>query len=127
MTNKIDFVVWLEDILITKNLTASELAKRAHIDKGIISRVLNRERKPSTETLAAIANALKIPTEEVFRKAGILPEKPEIDPLMEDLLYTLSRLPQEDQDELLELAKFKLQRQSRTKTTLNNHPKPAQT
>ena len=44
-----DFAQWLEKTLITNNLTASELARRAGVDKGVISRLINKERAPSPE------------------------------------------------------------------------------
>ena len=74
-----DFAEWLENALVIHNLTASELARRAGVDKGVISRLINKERAPSPETLSSIAAALKLPPEILFRAAGLLPPEPETD------------------------------------------------
>ena len=67
-----DFAQWLEKALITNNLTASELARRAGVDKGVISRLINKERAPSPETLSSIAAALKLPPEIVFPRSRFI-------------------------------------------------------
>jgi transcriptional regulator with XRE-family HTH domain len=73
----IAFADWLDKALKTNNLTASELARRAGVDKGVISRLINKERDPSPETLSAIAQAFQLPPEIVFRIAGLLPTESE--------------------------------------------------
>jgi len=53
----------------------------------------------------AIARALQIPPERVFRKAGLLPPKPDETPTLRELLYLASQLPDEDLDKLLTVAR----------------------
>ena len=87
-----DFADWLENALVTHNLTASELARRAGVDKGVISRLINRERAPSPETLSSIATALNLPPEIIFRAAGLLPPEPETEAPEEFILWLQNEL-----------------------------------
>jgi len=87
-----DFAQWLEKALITNNLTASELARRAGVDKGVISRLINKERAPSPETLSSIAAALKLPPEIVFRAAGLLPPASEPEAPEEFIIWLQNEL-----------------------------------
>ncbi len=90
-------------------MSPAELARKAGIDKGIISRILNRERRPSPESLEAIARALKLPSETVFRAAGLLPSKVKTDPLTEEGLYILQQLEGEDKEDALRYLRMRLQ------------------
>jgi transcriptional regulator with XRE-family HTH domain len=76
--------------------------------------MLRGERKPSPETLETIAHALRLPTETVYQAAGILPPDPASDPLTEEILYIARQLPEADVQELIELARLKLNRHERT-------------
>lgn len=91
-TELIDFSDHLINILNLLDLTQVELAKKARLDKSIISRLINRERKPTPETLLAIAKAINYPPEEVFRWAGFLPPDTKKDHLTEEAEFLLSQL-----------------------------------
>ncbi len=95
MTN-IDFAEWLGKTLSDRDIKPVELARLARIDPGVISRTLSAERKPSTKTLEAIAHALKLPTDLVFEKAGILPQKIEQSPIKRKLAHLADDLPDSD-------------------------------
>lgn len=90
-------------------MSPAGLARKAGIDKGIISRTLNRERKPSPESLEAIARALKLPPEAVFRAAGLLPPKAETDPLIEEGTHILQQLEGEDKEDAIRYLRMRLQ------------------
>jgi transcriptional regulator with XRE-family HTH domain len=99
MTN---FNDWLGIELERRNLKPIELARLAHVDPGAISRILNGDRKPSPETLEAFAHALKLPPEEVYRAAGLLP--PDVDESLLDkrIRHLVETLPtDEDKEEVL--------------------------
>lgn len=87
MTN--DFSDWLQSTLDSKNMKPVQLARKANIDPGVISRILSRERRPSPETLEAIAHALQMPVDLIFEKAGILPPKTELTPNKRELMEKL--------------------------------------
>ena len=87
-----DFADWLGKALTTHNLTAAELARRAGVDKGVISRLINHERTPSPETLSSIATALQLPPETIFRAAGLLPPEAEAEAPAEFILWLKNEL-----------------------------------
>lgn len=53
-----------------------------------------------------------MPPELVFRKAGLLPERDDEPVSFEYWRFVLERLSDEDRDELLEIARLKLDRQA---------------
>ena len=90
-------------------MSPAGLARKAGIDKGIISRTLNRERKPAPESLEAIARALKLPPEAVFRAAGLLPSEVESDSLIEEGIHILQQLDGEDKEDAIRYLRMRLQ------------------
>lgn len=79
-------------------MSPAQLSRLTRKDQGVISRILSGERNPSNETLESIARALKLPTEEVFRVAGVLPPKPDSDPWVEEMDHLLSEIKEEDRE-----------------------------
>ncbi len=108
MRNK--FATWLQQERESRGLSQAELARIANLHRAIISKIENSQTTPSPETLRAIARALKLPPEEVFRRAGLLPPRPETSPLIEALLSLVAELPPEEQEEILEYARFRFRR-----------------
>jgi transcriptional regulator with XRE-family HTH domain len=92
-----DFPDWLNEQLRISGWKPTDLAKRAGIDDGVISRIISRERKPSSGTLKKIARALNLPEEEVFHAADILKGDP-INDRAARLAYRIGQLPAEDQE-----------------------------
>ena len=84
------FSDWLVGQLHTRDISPAQLSRLMHKkDQGVVSRLLRGERNPSTETIDAIARALKLPAEEVYRAAGILPAA-QTDTWLEKQNYKLS-------------------------------------
>ena len=83
------FSDWLTSEIASRNMSAADLARASGKSQAVIGRILNNERKPAPETLIAIARALHMPVEEVFRVAGVLPpakEKSSLNPRQVELL-----------------------------------------
>ncbi len=99
------FAVWLVDELNKRDWMPSTLANRAGINSGSLSHILNGTRKAGPESCLAIARTLKLPPEEVFRRAGLLPSKPEIDSRAEELLHLFRQLDERDQKRILQTAR----------------------
>ena len=99
-----DFSEWLLQELKTRNWSQSELAKKAGLHRQVISTYIGGQRqKPDYEILLAIARALKIPPETIFRAVGWLPESKEITPDQERLLYLFNNLTPKNQQYALKL------------------------
>jgi len=77
-----DFIQWLIDELNERDWSMNELARRAGVTSGAISLVMSMQRKPGPELLLGIAQALQLPPETVFRKAGIFPDNVDLEPSM---------------------------------------------
>ena len=70
---------------------------------------------PQLEMLRAVAAAFDVPLYEVYVRAGLLPPDTERSALIERIVEILKRLPEEDQEELLEMTRVKLERSKRGK------------
>ena len=101
-----NFPNWLLGEIKKAGWTQAELARRSGISKAYISRLINEQREPSAETLKLLASALNLPNEEVFRAAGLLSKLSDKDRLIEELLYNLSHLNEEQREQLLQYSKF---------------------
>ena len=66
-----DFSDWLSEQIDDRGWKPNDLSTRAGLGAGVLSRILNRERKPNPETLSAIARALKVSPEIVFRATSL--------------------------------------------------------
>lgn len=102
------FIKWLNSEMEKRDWKQADLARQANLDSAAISMLLSKRRQPGEVTCRAIARALRMPPETVFRAAGLLPSKPESDPRMEQIGYILPRLPERDRDEILAFVELKL-------------------
>lgn len=82
-----DFSTWLTRQLAQRKISPAALAKASRKSPAIISRILSGERQPAPETLEAIARALSLPPETVFRAAGLLPPRPAVSEESERAAY----------------------------------------
>ena len=105
-----DFAEWLEIQLSERNWRPAELARRTGLDTGYISNLLNRERNLGPRAGRAIAHALDLPEELVFREAGLLSPKNEEPPEVEEWVYYYLKASKEERLRMLEVAKILSQR-----------------
>ena len=87
----LQFSEWLQEALEKKGWKQSDLARAAHLGKGSLSDIVSGRRKVGSEVARAIADALKLPPEQVFRAAGILPPENQ-DPWADEMAHKLSQL-----------------------------------
>lgn len=59
------------------------------------------------ELATLIAEALKIPIIEVYRVSGILPPEPDESPLINQISFLISNLPEAEQQDILEFVKLR--------------------
>lgn len=87
-----DFRDWLLRVLEERGISQSELARRAGLSRAAISDIVSGRRGIGKNAATSIARALKLPPEEVFRAAGILPPNPKDDPWVKDMMHKLDQL-----------------------------------
>lgn len=103
------FSSWLQTQLIKRGWDQSEVAKRAqmtgyYISKTQVSRIINGDRQAGPDACIAIAHALGLSREEVFKARGWLltasedPVQPNMTPQVAEVIRQLLRLPQDTQE-----------------------------
>lgn len=116
----IDFPDWLNEQMKQRNLSQSELARMSKISQSQISLVLNRDRKPGSDFCASIAHALRLPTEDVFRAAGILPPPPPNEPpTLAEWIQIYLQADEATREDMLTYAQFRAE-----KSRQGKHPRP---
>jgi transcriptional regulator with XRE-family HTH domain len=121
------FSIWLENELRLRGMSPADLARASGKAPAVISRILNNERKPSNETLKAIARGLGLPIETVFRAAGLLPPISEAIEEEEELLHLFRHSTPEERKEILEWLRFRAERKkAEIKKPSRERPAPAQ-
>ena len=109
-----NFSDWLGNELLKRGWTQSELARRANIHRGTISNIVSGERKAGLDTCLSIAQALQLPADIVLEKAGHLAKKEKTTSETEEMAYLFEQLSPQDREEILELLRFKAQRQKKS-------------
>lgn len=87
-----NFGDWLIEQLRIRNISQAELARVSGVSKGTVSNLINGTKGAGQDSLTAIARALRLPPEEVFRRAGILPPLPNKDLQDAEILERTSQM-----------------------------------
>lgn len=110
-----DFGEWLREQIKLSGKTQAEFSDLIGIEQPHLSRIINGGRNASNQVLENIAIILGLPAESVFRQAGILRQKPELDQKIEDLNHLMRELPPGDLEEIELIIRMKLNRQTSNK------------
>lgn len=104
------FQNWLNRELNFRGWSQSELARRANITPSTISRILTGDRKIGNDVATSIADALRVPKEEVLRAAGLLTKSNPRDERIERILMRIEELDSQDQEVIDALIETLLER-----------------
>ena len=96
---------WLNRELNERGWSQGELARRANISGGTLSMVMNQQRGAGPDLCSAIAAALRVPPEKIFRLAGLLPHVPEDRQMEQELLDSFHYLSRQERYTLLVMAR----------------------
>lgn len=101
------FSEWLVNEMEKRGWKQADLARASSLHRAVISYLINEKRKPGEITVVAIAKAFKLPPEEVFRVAGILPPKPDPNhnPSLAEWMNIFDQASPETQQQLLDMAR----------------------
>lgn len=113
-----DFIEWLMKELNSRDWSQADLARQSGLTTAAISRILTGERNAGSDACQAIAHALGYPPETVYRAAGLLPPKPDQEIEFDEWRHVLSQLSVRDRQELLSIARLKLEGSSESWKTL---------
>lgn len=95
-----DFKDWLKAELNERGLTQSDLARKTNLSTAAVSLVMNGKRGVGEEFIQAVAKALNLPAETVFRAAGLLPPVPDDAEYLERFRMLLAYLDHDDREKL---------------------------
>lgn len=100
------FDEWLHAKLNERGWKQADLARAANLDSAVISNLINKKRGPGKVTCQAIAHALRIPVEVVYREAELLPSELLADERSRVLYYQIMNLPDEPKEQAMEYIAF---------------------
>lgn len=106
VVDRYEFSDWLNEQLNTRGWSQSDLARASGLHRAVISKIINKTSRPMPETLEAIARGLKVSADVVFQAAGVLPTKPDDDPLTREAEYLLSQLPEDKKQQAINFIRF---------------------
>lgn len=101
-----DFIKWLENELKERDLSQAKLARMAGFSRSAVNGVLTGARNPGIDLCEGIARAFKLQPEEVFRKAGLLPERPKSDELTKEAEFLLTQMPEAKRQQAITFIRF---------------------
>jgi len=101
------FAEWIDSELARRGWSRSEAARRGSISASMMDKVINGASQPGLVFMKGIARAFGISLVEVLERAGAY----EKSPTQAEWDDVFARLSPEDQQEMLEIARLKLQRQ----------------
>jgi transcriptional regulator with XRE-family HTH domain len=100
------FSIWLNGELLQRGWSQAELARQANLSRTAISDVLSEKHDAGFDLCIAIARALHLPPESVFRIAGLLPPTPAHTEQKEELLYLFEQLPENQKPIAVDYIRF---------------------
>ena len=95
------FSDWLVIALEDKKWTQADLAREAEVSPTAISDIISGRRNVGKNTAKAIAKAFKLPPEQVFRVAGLLPPNAKVDEYTEQIVHETQDLTRREKEEVL--------------------------
>jgi len=104
-----DFLIWLNDELASRSWSYNTLAKRAGLSTSAVHATVTGKNKITWEFCASVSKAFGVPTETVFRKAGLLSPIPNQEKI-KDLNDLAKNMSESDLDEVLFYARCRYQR-----------------
>ena len=108
-----EFIEWLMDQLNQREWTQADLVRRSGLTSAAVSRIVSGLRRPGTEACTAIANAIDLPPETVYRIAGLLPPESPLETELKEVNYRLSQLEPYERFEAIQFIRFIHERRAR--------------
>jgi transcriptional regulator with XRE-family HTH domain len=113
MDESMDVVEYLLKVMEERELIPADITKRSGLSPSQVSKVLNRESPAGQKALDSFAKALNLPPDDLYRRAGILPMKPNADEVVTEIVHIYHMLSEDNKGDLLDYAKNRLSKQER--------------
>jgi transcriptional regulator with XRE-family HTH domain len=97
-----NFAAWLLGEMEKRGWSQSELARQTNLRPGTIGNIINGRRGRGIDSLNAIADALKVPRETVYREAGVLRPGARVDQEIEEITHLAQDLDTEDKQAVID-------------------------
>jgi len=98
------FIEWLNE-QVNEVGSIRELARRTGTSHTSIAQVLSREREPTFDFVAIMAQWANSPLERMLQMAGLLPERYTREEIEREILHYFDQLPPDDQARLIVIAR----------------------
>ena len=108
-----DFPEWLQGELDKREWRHKEFAQRSGLIRPYITFLIIGKHRPRPKYCRPIADALDLPQELVFRRAGLLSPLPFDCSNYTEWIKLFSQLSEGNQQEMIEFARIKLERTNR--------------
>lgn len=103
---KTAFSVWLKNEITVHNISQAELARRAGISHGEISRLAAGNRMPRHETCRKIADGFQLSPDLVLQAAGYFADSPQLyDRDVMEIQVIFKDLPHETRRQIVQIAR----------------------
>jgi transcriptional regulator with XRE-family HTH domain len=100
------FGQWLVEEMGKRGISQTKLSKLSGLSQGTISNIISGRRGRGADSLQAIALALKIPRETVYRKAGLLDASRNTDEQIDEINHLAKDLSEEDRRTVIEFIRM---------------------
>lgn len=116
------FSDWMVKELDNRGWSQADLSRASGLTDATISRVLSETRNPGKDFCVKVAKAFVMSPEDVMRKAGILPDMPNLieDMTVKQIYDAVRMLDIDEREELLRYVLWRIQEQSRRKDKPNS-------
>ena len=112
------FSDWLFQELTKREMSQSQLAKATGLTRQAISYYLSeKSKRPDDDALKEIARVFKIPVEEIYRAANILPPTTNDDELDKRIMHLIRLLPTSEKEKFAKRLELETQFYERPKPT----------
>lgn len=109
------FWEWLDPLIEKHGPSERKFAEKVGIAASVISKARSNTQPIGWDALKLISDFVGVQPENVFRLAGLLPNKPDWEPEFDEWVGVFQDLPEEDRAELIALARMKQQRKHKVK------------
>lgn len=93
---------WLRRERENHGWSQAELGHYSGLGRSAINKLENHDQQPTTYNCINLSDPLGMPPEDLMRVAGLLPPKPDDDPLANKINFVVSKIPnKEDKEDVL--------------------------